>query len=94
MNFDSIVSKAKDGLEIVRHKAEETAEITKLKFEMAALKTKISKAYENLGKIYYEATKKGETPDEVYTKPIVEDISAKRKNMGELARKIKEIKGE
>ena len=94
MNFDSIVSKAKDGLLVVRNKAEETAEITKLKFEMAALKAKISKAYESLGKLYYEAMEKGETPDELYAKPIAEDIAAKRKKMGELARKIKEIKGE
>ncbi len=94
MNFDSIAEKARDGIDILCKTAEKTAEISKLKFEMASLKNKISRAYEALGKLCYEAAEKGREPDGLLIKPIVDDIAAKRRRMGELARMIKEIKGE
>lgn len=53
MDFDNIVEKTKEGIDIVCKKAEQTARISKLKFEIASLEAKRSKNYEELGRITY-----------------------------------------
>ncbi len=51
--FDETLEKAKDMFDVAAKKTEEVAAVGKQKYDIAALKSKLSKNYEALGMIYY-----------------------------------------
>ena len=59
--FDTALDKAKDVLTVAYKKTEEMVTTGKQKFDIAAIKAKLSKDYEKLGKIYFEQIKDSDT---------------------------------
>lgn len=55
--FDDAVNKTKEVFDVVSKKTGEVINVGKIKYEIAALKSKAQKDYETLGKIYYNQLK-------------------------------------
>ncbi len=55
--WDDTVSTAKDVLEIAAKKTEKTVEVQKMRFAVQKQKNKVAKAYETLGRCYYDSCK-------------------------------------
>jgi len=55
--FDRFMNKAKDVADVAVHKTNEVVEISKLKIQALKLNNSISKAYEELGSVYYNHVK-------------------------------------
>ena len=77
MNFDNIASKAKETLEDVYKKAETVVNVQKQKIDVYSLEAKLSKSYEILGKLCYDAIRNDEPFDAESVKPVTEDIAEK-----------------
>ena len=77
MNFDNIVDKAKVTFEDVYKKAETVVSVQKQKIDVYSLEAKLSKSYEILGKLCYDAIKNDEPFDAESVKPVTDDISEK-----------------
>lgn len=62
MNFwDTTVATAKDVLEVAAKKTEKTVEIQKKRFAVEKQKKKVTKAFETLGRCYYDGQRGDET---------------------------------
>ena len=94
MDFDNIVEKTKEGIDIVCKKAEQTARISKLKFEIASLEAKRSKNYEELGRITYAESLNAELSDAVEKENLIKSITEKTVEIKRLRRMINKIKDE
>ncbi|MBQ9977721.1 MAG: zinc ribbon domain-containing protein [Clostridia bacterium] len=77
MNFDDIANKAKETFEDVYKKAETVVNVQKQKIDVYSLESKLSKSYEILGKLCYDAIKNDEPFDAESVKPVTDDIAEK-----------------
>ncbi|MBR6572767.1 MAG: zinc ribbon domain-containing protein [Clostridia bacterium] len=77
MNFDNIVDKAKVTFEDVYKKAETVVSVQKQKIDVYSLEAKLSKSYEILGKLCYDAIRNDEPFDAESVKPVTDDIAEK-----------------
>ncbi len=77
MNFDNIVDKAKETFEDVYKKAETVVNVQKQKIDIYSLEAKLSKSYEILGKLCYDAIRNDEPFDAESVKPVTDDIAEK-----------------
>ena len=77
MNFDNIVDKAKETFEGVYKKAEKAVSVQKQKIDVYSLETKLSRSYEILGKLCYDAIRNDEPFDAESVKPVTDDIAEK-----------------
>ena len=89
MNF---LDKAKELVGITGQKTEEVINVQKLRFSAASVTNKISKNYENLGKLYYQSKVSGKDETENLT-PIIEEIDKLTEELESLKNQIAEIKG-
>ncbi len=94
MDFDNIVEKTKEGIDIVCKKAEKTARISKLRFEMASLEAKRTKAYEELGRITYAENINAELVDTAEKESLISSITEKTNDIKRLRRMINRLKDE
>ncbi len=94
MDFDNIVEKTKEGIDIVCKKAEQAARISKLKFEIASLEAKRTKCYEELGRISYAEGLNAELADNVEKGKLISSITEKTSEIKRLGKMINKIKDE
>ncbi len=92
MDFSDMFDKAKDGFDIVCKKTEDVVNTSKLKIEQASIEAKLSKDYEKLGRLYYEALTNGNGQIEEDTDKLIADIGTKINSIEELGDKIGEVK--
>ncbi len=57
-NINDVVSKAKDIIDVAAETAEKAVNVQKKKINIAAIKNKLAKEYETLGRVYYESLTK------------------------------------
>lgn len=91
--FDETIDKVKEVAEVVGKKTNEVVSVQKLKFNISSLENKISKDYEVLGKLYYEAIANGESASEDAME-IVGSIEGKTARIEEIKKEIKDIKND
>ncbi len=77
MDFNDVVERARQGFDVVAKKTEDVVNISKLKLEKASLESKLSKSYEILGKLCYDAVKDDDDFDAESAKPVIDDITEK-----------------
>ena len=77
MNFDDLATKAKETFGDVYKKAETVVNVQKQKLDIYALEAKLSKSYEILGKLCYDAIRNDEPFDAESVKPVTDDIAEK-----------------
>lgn len=63
--WDDTVSTAKDVLEIAAKKTEKTVEVQKMRFAVQKQKNKVAKAYETLGRCYYDGQRGDDSSNEL-----------------------------
>lgn len=88
MDFYDVVEKAKQGFDVVCKKTEDVVGISKMRIDQAAIESKLSKSYEILGKICYDAVLHDEDFDSESVKPIIDDISEKLECIAKLKKDI------
>ena len=88
---DSVV-KAKDAFDVAAKKTGDIISVQKLKVNVAMINSQISKNYEALGRLVYDAKKTGETCDEACD-TLIEDINLKYDELADLEVKIAITKG-
>ena len=77
MRFENIIDRAKEAFEGVYKKTETVVNVQKQRFDVHSLEVKLSKSYEILGKLCYDAIKNDEPFDAESVKPVTEDIAEK-----------------
>ncbi len=77
MDFNDVVEKARQGFNVVAKKTEDVVNISKLRLEKSSLEAKLSKSYEILGKLCYDAVKDDDDFDAESVKPVIDDITEK-----------------
>ncbi len=77
MDFNDVVERARQGLDVVVKKTEEVVNVSKLKIEKTSLESELSKSYEILGKLCYDAVKDNGSFDAESVKPVIDDITEK-----------------
>lgn len=88
MNLDNVFEKAKDVFETAYRKTENAVNAGKQKLDIAALENKLNKSYEILGKVCYDEISHGGSFDADASKPILDDIEEKRKQIEELKKEV------
>lgn len=88
MDFNDVVERARQGFDVVCKKTEETVTVSKLRLDQAALETKLSKSYEMLGKICYDAIVSEEDLDRESVSPLVDDIVEKTEQIKKIKKEI------
>ena len=63
--WDSTVATAKDVLEVAVQKTEKTVEVQKKRFGVEKQKKKVTKAFETLGKCYYDSQRGDDSSGEL-----------------------------
>ncbi len=84
MNFDNILNKAKDVFETAYKKADDALAVQKQKFDVSSLENKLSKDFENLGRLCFEEMKKGAFSDNAAFCSALQEIKAKTAQIEEL----------
>ena len=84
-DFNAILGKVKNWANAAGKKAEEVAETSKLKMQILSVNGEISKAYEALGKLVYEAAKNNDS--------VGEEMEAAMDKIDELKDKLAELEG-
>lgn len=92
MDFNELVDKAKLGFDAVCKKTEDVVNVSKLKLDKSGLESKLSKSYEMLGQLCYQATVSGEDTDGDAFKTLIDDITANITEINELSLKIQSFK--
>lgn len=91
--FDDLLIKAKDFANAAGSKAQEMAELTKLRLQAAQLRSDLDSNYLKMGEIVYEL-KKANTENEDLIAMCVAEIDAQHKELEELNQKIDDLKNE
>ena len=89
--FDNLLLKAKDLAGVAGNKAQEMAELTKLKLQATQLRNELDSNYLKLGEIIYELNKNG-TQNEELVNMCIAEIEAKVQELEEVNQKINEMK--
>ena len=89
--FDNLLLKAKDLAGAAGNKAQEVAELTKLKLQATQMRNEIDSNYMKLGEIIYELNKNG-TQNEELVNMCIAEIEDKLRELEELDQKINEMK--
>ena len=89
--FDDLLLRAKDLAGAAGIKAQEVAELTRVKLQAAQLKSDIDSNYLKLGEIIYELNKNG-TENEELVNMCIAEIEAQLRELEELEAKINEMK--
>ena len=84
-DFNAILGKMRNLANAASKKTEEVVEASKLKLQIVSLNGEISKAYEELGRLIYDAAKKNES--------IGEEMDAAMAKIDELLEKVAELEG-
>ncbi|MCC8016629.1 MAG: hypothetical protein LIO43_04545 [Clostridiales bacterium] len=90
-NFEDVLSKTKSVAQTINKKSAKFLEISKKQVEYLDAKNKLSKAYENFGKMQYSAYK-GEDVDENEYACTVADITAYNERIKALSQEIEKSK--
>ena len=85
--FDNAVSKAKEAFDVACKKTNEVVSTGKQKFDIASLENKLSKDYEQLGKLYFEIIKDNCIENEMISN-LVNEIKEKQVKIDELKEEI------
>lgn len=91
--FDDLLIKAKDFANVAGNKAQEMAELTKLRLQAAQLRSDLDANYLKMGEIVYEL-KKADTENEDLIAMCVAEIDAQHKELEELNQRIDDLKNE
>lgn len=89
--LDGIFSKAKEFASVAGNKAQEVAELTKLKMQASQLRADIDSNFQKLGEITYEL-RKNCTENEELINMCVSEIEAQQQELEDLNKKIDEMK--
>ncbi len=92
MNIDNILSKAKVVFETAYKKADGAISTQKQKFDISSLESKLSKDFENLGRLCYEVMVNGKEDAKEIITPVIEEITAKKKQIEEMKKEILKAK--
>lgn len=90
MDFNDAFDKAKFGFEVICKKTEDVVAVSKLKIEQAKVETKLSKNYQRLGKLYYNALTHGVKPDAAECEALAEIITENRAELRRIKAEILE----
>lgn len=88
--FDEVVSNAKNVAASVGKKAGQIVDISKLKFSAAETESEISKKYQTLGKMVYNATKDKSLAPEI--DPIVDELDKLQAELADIEAQINAIR--
>lgn len=91
--LDDLLIKAKDFASAAGSKAQEMAELTKLRLQAAQLRSDLDANYLKMGEIVYEL-KKADTENEDLIAMCIAEIDAQHKELEELNQKIDDLKNE
>lgn len=91
--LDDLLIKAKDLANAAGNKAQEMAELTKLRLQAAQLRSDLDANYLKMGEIVYEL-KKANTENEDLIAMCIAEIDAQHKELEELNQKIDDLKNE
>lgn len=91
--LDDLLIKAKDLASAAGNKAQEMAELTKLRLQAAQLRSDLDANYLKMGEIVYEL-KKADTENEDLIAMCIAEIDAQHKELEELNQKIDDLKNE
>ena len=92
MDFNELVDKAKVGFDAVCKKTEDVVNVSKLKIDKSGLEAKLSKSYEMLGQLCYDAIQNGEDMNGDSFKALIDDITENRESIKELDDRIQGYK--
>lgn len=90
-NFEEVLNKTKSYAEDAAKKSAERLEISKKKIELLDSKTKLVKAYENFGKIQFEAYE-GKSVSQEELDACIEEITLQKNRADLLDKEIEELK--
>lgn len=91
--LDDLLIKAKDLANAAGNKAQEMAELTKLRLQAAQLRSDLDANYLKMGEIVYEL-KKADTENEDLIAMCIAEIDAQHRELEELNQKIDDLKNE
>lgn len=77
-NFNEVVAKAKDIIDVAAGTAEKAVSVQKKKINIASIKSKLAKEYEVLGRAYYESLSK-ENAEKL--NQAVENVKARKEEL-------------
>ena len=89
--FENAVTKAKEAFDVACKKTGEMVSVGKQKFDIASIEAKLSKDFENLGKLYYNNLKETEIEDDEIKK-IVKSIKSRETKIKNLREEINSTK--
>lgn len=78
--FEDAINKAKGAIDVAYKKTNEAVSIQKQKFDIASMESKLSKSFEELGKVALDFINAGTEPTEE-AKSLAEEIVAKQKEI-------------
>lgn len=90
MDFNDAFDKAKFGFEVICKKTEDVVAVSKLKIEQAKVETRLSKNYQRLGKLYYNALTHGKDADAAECEALTELITENRAELRRIKAEILE----
>ncbi len=90
--FEDSIVKAKEVIDIAGKKTGEMISLQKLKVNASSLQYQISKDYEALGRLCYEARQNGEKNEDAISE-LIEEMDARKAELAELDRQIALAKG-
>ncbi len=88
MNFDNILVKAKEVFETAYKKADDVVSAQKQKFDISSLEAKLSKDFEALGRIYFEAVCKEQNPEGEEAEKLIKAIAEKTAQIEEMKKEV------
>ncbi len=84
MNLDNVFSKAKEVFEAAYKKTGSVARAGKHKFDISSLESKLSKDYEALGRLYFDAVFVGKQQSFKDSEDLIAEITRKKKQIEEM----------
>ncbi len=78
--FEDVINKTKGAIDVAYKKTNEAVSIQKQKFDIASMESKISRSFEELGKVALEFINAGTEPT-AEAKALAEEIVAKQKEI-------------
>lgn len=91
-SFDQTVQKAKEVFSVACQKTGEVVSAQKLKIDLAALQSKLTKAYAKLGELQYEKLKE-QQPEEIALKAALSQVKSALDEIAEVKEKIGKMQG-
>ena len=88
MNLDNIFSKAKEVFETAYKKADDVVTVQKQKFDISSMENKLSKDFEELGRLCFEEMKKGAFADNQAFCDKAEEITLKCNQIDEMKKEV------